>query len=641
MVSRQGGGTLVSLIEPLEELESNARDLGIGGAIGPVLAKMTGGSAPLLRGEPPEDPRNFSLKHDVLAVVLTRWYAEHAGAIKAKKEAKRWLLAIGLGALVIGLFLGSIIWQRTEEAFQAKARAVNLTNKLAIHAPDGNFRRSLLLTLTNLDATERPSDFWPLKRLAWLTGGGGEIHDESLAEFHKTLSRAPWFAGRYQAAGLDGSGDRMALLSQDQRALQVLTLTPDGGEAAEPELKTYELPAQTAQVSIIRPAAGFVGSLGPVALVNGRVYFWDELGEIRGCNLASSLPASITSGSWIRTEFIGGRLQIATTQRHELKSSLQLMRLDASDLRACSSNAVLAAEVLQVPERPFSQPVPVFSEAPDVPQSYEYLEETAELVPNDLGANLPVDPSRGDPSRTDPGKLVELDALVGLPGQGQPARIAVGQVPPARGIPERLHYSIASAANAEAMLFKFDGPDFYVYDLMNSRPSSRPGYLEITPQHVAVTSDLPQDAWRLQPARIPWVYPPFAAAKIGQHWRAAWLAGNGVWAVESSERDPGTATPIEDAPLMGEPDGAKLQFTRNGQFLVLQRVQLQSPVAVRIWDLRPSWRAWIRDPHTTEKELRKVACRIVRMDGTGGAFDETEMELFQIDPVHREPCPQP
>jgi len=119
----------------------------------------------------------------------------------------------------------------------------------------------------------------------------------------------------------------------------------------------------------------------------------------------------------------------------------------------------------------------------------------------------------------------------------------------------------------------------------------------------------------------------------------AWLAANGVGAVESNDRDPGTARPVVDAPLMGEPDGAKLQFTEDGQFLVLQRVQLQLPMSVRIWDLRPSWRRWIENPETTEEELRKVACRIVRMDGTGGAFDETETELFQIDAAHREPCP--
>jgi hypothetical protein len=111
--------------------------------------------------------------------------------------------------------------------------------------------------------------------------------------------------------------------------------------------------------------------------------------------------------------------------------------------------------------------------------------------------------------------------------------------------------------------------------------------------------------------------------------------------VESSDLDPGTARPILDAPLMGEPDGARLQFTSDGKFLVLQRVQLQSPVAVRIWDLRPSWRGWIENPKIAEQELSKVACRIVRMDGTGGAFDEAEMELFQIDAAHREPCPEP
>ena len=95
----------------------------------------------MLRGEPPENPKHFSLKHDVLAVVLARWYAEHEGAVKAKREIRRWLLVGGLATLVIGLFLGWIIWQRAEEAFRAKAREIDLTNRYALHAP-GNFRLS-------------------------------------------------------------------------------------------------------------------------------------------------------------------------------------------------------------------------------------------------------------------------------------------------------------------------------------------------------------------------------------------------------------------------------------------------------------------------------------------------------------------
>ncbi|HWX28949.1 MAG TPA: hypothetical protein VNZ53_16105 [Steroidobacteraceae bacterium] len=625
LVSRQGGGTLVSLIEPLEELEKGAQDLGIRGAIEPALVSLTRGAAPLLRGEPPDDPRSFSLKHDVLAIVLARWYAEHNGAIKAKKQAKRLFFGIAIAALVIGLFLGSIIWQRGEEAFRARARSIDLTNRNAIHAPEGNFRRSLLLTLANLDATQRPGDFHE-----WMTGDDRQIHGESLAEFREVLSRAPWFAGRYRAAGLDPAGNQIALLTQDEQSLLVLTLPADDQETAEPKTKSYELPDQPAQTSALRPAAGFITDLGPAALVDGYVYYWNERDERGECNIGPSLPVS---GSWMRAEFVAGGLQISVTERHDLKSSLRVLRLGASQLRACA--AISAAEALQIPERPFSRPVPVFSEAPDLPRSYGYLEESSKAVPNELGANLPV-----DPSRLGPGKPIELDAVVSIPEQeGRLVHIAVGQISPERGVPERLHYTIASAANSEAMLFKFDGPDFYVYDLAKGRVSSRLGYLDVTPQHVAVASNLPLDAWRLQPARIPWVYPPFAAAQIGQHWRAAWLAANGVWAVESNDRDPGTARPVVDAPLMGEPDGAKLQFTADGQFLVLQRVQLQLPMSVRIWDLRPSWRRWIENPETTEEELRKVACRIVRMDGTGGAFDETETELFQIDAAHREPCP--
>ena len=627
LVSRQGGGTLVSLTEPLEELERGAEELGIPGPIGPALIKLTRGAAPLLRGEPPDDPRSFSLKHDVLAVVLARWYAEHNGMIKARKQARRLLMAVGIAALVIGLFLGLVIWQRSAEAFRAKARSIDLMNKHAIHAPDGNFRRGLLLTLANLDATKRPTDFHE-----WITGGDKRIHAKSLVELRKVLSRSPWFAGRYLAAGLDPAGGQLAFLTQDERSLLVLTLPSASSETAEPRLKPYELPDQPAQVSLLRPAAGFVSGLGPAALVNGYVYFWNERGERQECDLRPSLPAS---GSWIRAEYVAGRLQISATERNDLKSSLHVFRLDASHLRGCA--AFSAAQALQVPERPFSQPVPVFSEAPDLPRFYEYLEETSKPVPDELSANLPVDPSRADS-----GKPVELDAIVSLPSrEGQPAHIAVGQVAPERGIPERLHYTVTSAVNAEVMLFKFDGPDFYVYDLASGHPSSRPGYLDITPRHLAVAANLAPGAWRLQPARIPWVYPPFAAAKIGEHWRAAWLAVNGVWAVESSDRDPGTARIVMDAPLMGEPDGAKLQFTADGQFLVLQRAELQSPVSVRIWDLRPSWRQWIEDPKTTEDELRQVVCRIVRMDGIGGAFDETETELFQIEPAHREPCPAP
>ena len=293
---------------------------------------------------------------------------------------------------------------------------------------------------------------------------------------------------------------------------------------------------------------------------------------------------------------------------------------------------------MQVAERPSSQPVPVFADAPDAQHQFEYIEETGRSPQNELAANLPVDPSLAET-----GKLVELDAVLSpADRRGPPTRIAVGQVAPERAVPERLHYTLAFAVNAQATIFKFDGPDFYVYDLSDRRLGDNPDHVG-PPRHVAVATDFPDnDAWRLRPGRLPWLYPPLAAAKIAQHWRVAWLAENGVWAVESSDRDPGTARPMLNAPLIGEPDGMKLQFTASGEFLVLTAAQgPRAPVSVRIWNLRPSWHRWIEAQTTTEQELRRVACRVVRGDELGGAIDDTELDLFQIDPAHREPCPEP
>ena len=638
LVSRQGGGTLVSLIRPLEELEKEAQDLGIRGDIAPALVKLTRGAAPLLRGEPPDAPGNFSLKHDVLAVVLARLHAAHEGAMKAEKEARRRVLTVGLAAglaaLVIGVFLGSMLWQRAEDAFQAKSKIIEVRNEHASNAFEGNFRRSLLLTLANLDATSAPDDLYER-----ITGGIEKKHEETLGELRKVLPRAPFFAGRYQAAGFDPASGLVALLRQGEAKLRVLKLRAGDGEEAEP----YDLPAPALLNSMLRPAVGFVTGLGPVALVNDYVYFWNELGLRQECNLPPVLPPSFTSAAWVRTEFIAGRLQLSVTERQVPlterqgpTSSLRVLRMDASDLRDCRSS-IASKDPLRVPGRAGSQPMPAFSDAEDLPQRYDYLEETSVPAPNELAADLP-----SDPSRIESRKLVELDAVMGSADHRDlPMRIAVGQVAPERGIPERAHYTVAFTANAQATVFKFDGPDFYVYDLANHRSSNRLGYVEIPPQHIVVASDLPNEAWRLQPARIPWVYPPFAAAKLEQHWRAAWLAPNGVWAVESSDRDPGTAEPILHAPLIGEPDGAKLQFSRDGQFLVLQRIQFPSQVFLRVWDLRSSWQAWIEDPSTTEQELRAVACRVVRMEGGDGAFDEMASKLFQIDAAHREPCPEP
>ncbi|HEY1259947.1 MAG TPA: hypothetical protein VGF34_11915 [Stellaceae bacterium] len=636
LVSRQGGGTVVSLTEPVEELARRAQNFRIGGNIGDALSRLTRGAAPLLRGEPTDEPRFFSLKHDVLAVVLSRWFHEHSARLKAKKEEmarRRLMLAIGIPvtlAVVLGaLFFG---YERGQEALQARTKAVQITNRHAIRAPEGDFRRSLLLVLANLDAVAQPTSAYER-----ITHGNEPVRADTLAALRDALRRSPWLAGRYSAAGLDPAGRRMALLTQDQSTLFVLALPAESGGPQVPQPKPYALPAPPAPASMIRPAAGFVSGLGAAALVNGYLYFWDERGERQECNIEAHLPPVVAAGSWIRAEFVAGRLQLSTNERRGRVSNLRVLRFAGADLRGCAA-AMAAAETIRLPQRASSQPLPVFADRADGPQLLEYLEETADRPPNELAANLPVDPSLGDAR-----KLVELDWVVGAADRSSaPIRVAVGQVGAARGIPERLHYTLAFDAAARASIVKFDGPDFYVYELAEKRPGIRPGHFVVSPRHVAVTNELPAAAWRLQTGRLPWLYPPLAAAKLGEHWRVAWLAPGGVWAVESSDRDPGTARPILDAPLIGEPDGVKLQFTADGEFLVLTASQgFRSAAMVRIWNLRPSRREWIDDPKTTETELRRAACRIVRADGLGGAIDDTDLDLFQIDRAYREPCPEP
>jgi hypothetical protein len=88
LVSRQGGGTVVSLAESAAELEERGAKRGIAGPVKPRLLKLSTGRVPLLRAEPPDNPQVFSLKHDVLAIILQRWLDEHDAAIRGREEER-------------------------------------------------------------------------------------------------------------------------------------------------------------------------------------------------------------------------------------------------------------------------------------------------------------------------------------------------------------------------------------------------------------------------------------------------------------------------------------------------------------------------------------------------------------------------
>jgi hypothetical protein len=133
------------------------------------------------------------------------------------------------------------------------------------------------------------------------------------------------------------------------------------------------------------------------------------------------------------------------------------------------------------------------------------------------------------------------------------------------------------------------------------------------------------------------LYPLLALSKIGEHWRAAWLATNGVQAIESSDADPQTAQSILGGLLIsGIPGGNKLSFTPDGNFLILlQQPQWRGPADIRVWDLRPVWKKWLAAQ--PEQKLRSIACRIVTAGGDAGLTPE-QMTLFKISSVQAAPC---
>ncbi|MBB3564332.1 hypothetical protein FHX06_005696 [Rhizobium sp. BK512] len=639
LVSRQGGGTIVSLNETLEDLVLKAKVNGITGDIPRILRKLTQDPAPLLRGEPPDRPRTFSLKHDMLAVALSRWHDERQGALKVQtEEAGKRKLIIYAAAFMVALLtaiaavVAYVAYDRAVASLKSKNKATNLTNAFAARSPAGDFRLSLLLLISNLDATTKP----PLlvERLA---GGNGDIERSTIEQLRQVMLRVPWFSGSYRAVGLDPGANRVALLGD--RKLQVLHF-PNGPEIQSnpnfgDEGFNFVKPQATGFIS---SSTGFVSALGPVAVHRGVLFFKNAAGAVVERDLSGSLPERLKVGFPPRFDIVSGQLQGTRLAFENQKTSMRIIRLDAADI-AKNTIAIPDEDPPLLTERPVTGFPPVLSDIPKTDQMYGFLGESKIAS---FTAGLPIEPDavlsfagRGRAQR-DEGGLSQLDLVIGDVAsklgrnEVRERRIPVAIVHSEPGLPDRRRSTFAFAANQGAGIFKFDGPSFYIFDL--AKIWSNPNDLRVQRYNVRqVDSNL-----QVLPASLGMLPPLLAAAETKSAWRAAWLASNGVWVVETRD---GTndAYPIVGGPLLSGGGGTKLQFTSDGEFLILQQQrQFTGPVQVRIWDLRQSWRDWILNSDV--ETLRAEACRVVKSDESGGKFTEAEAQLFEIADDRRQPC---
>lgn len=590
LVSRQGGGTVVSLAEDIQELERRARDDNkIEGNIRDSLLKLAVGSGPLLRAEPPDNPARLSLKHDVLAVVLSRWHDEYGGIVKARQEAATRIKYGSFGAALLFAIsvLGLFIWQG-KITFKEKARLIELRGDRATDE-HYDFRLALLLTLANLNATEHPENWF-----GTITGETQSIRERLTDQLRDILLRSPVYAGNYGSAALDPERPLIALLGRTS----IETISLDGDAPITRQRISQE-------ISLSPTTVGFIRGLGLASYSDGVISSWSADGLHREFNLKSRLggdPTTLLPPLRPTARFIDGNLFLFRTEGRRITA----VRVTAADL---SSNDKFSEMPLTAASR-----FPVFA---------SYLDGVYGFIDTPKADILSI---KDTPTTIVVRNLREAGFQRELSGNSEGGGNS--------DIRPRAAQTLAFAANAAAVVVKIDDRHF-------SAISFDPAHLEqpSSPQPLSFDGDAPS-----MPFFSSDTFPPFAAARTGQHWRLAWPTLEGVLVAESRDVDPQHLLQAEGGRLIARAlPSSVLEFSADGNFLLLHDEVAFSPFSpffstASIWDLRKRRREWLKNADLDA--LSREACRIVGVSSTSTPFSKTEEASFMIDSRERTPCPQ-
>lgn len=635
LVSRQGGGMVVSLTESVEELERRARDEKIEGDIRAAFFELSHGRRPLLRGEPPERPRYFSLQHDVLATALVRWkltYTERLERMKAERKSKRKVL--GVIVCVVAIAAMAIIQNglRSNELLHVKETLVNGRNSLASFAPRGNFRQSLALLLANLDATDHADTIYE-----WLVRGNEPLHADSVTALRQTLTRMPALTGQYLAAGLNAAGGQVALLEQGGKSLAIVALPLGYDYSQVPVIKHLALPEPPANNpnGNFLPSVGFIDQIGPVALVAGYAYYWDEQGKPVMRNLRKILPEVVRGAVFPRYDFIGGKLLITAGSFSSSDNyDLSVVYVDADALR--SETALPTRRVIQSLTR--LSLGPVFSPSPKLPDTFAYLYEGGERAAADY-SDLISRRFERLVSNSGPSPAAGLDLYVGrVDSFDAPRHISVAALSVPSGPGQHQAVGTSFVLGQDAVIFKSVESSLYLFEipaiLSSASDNVAPQPIRFVPPRDPLQTRQPgPEDLRLVSGPSPWGAPPLAGVAIGGRLRAAWAAPRGLWVVENSRTQPGVANALPglSGPLMsGDVGGTKLQFTSDGNvMLLLQQRDFRNPLSVRVWDLRQGRIDWLRQAPLPW--LKDTACELMKRSAADTPFfSEPEAAIFQL-----------
>ena len=370
---------------------------------------------------------------------------------------------------------------------------------------------------------------------------------------------------------------------------------------------------------------GFVTGVDVTVIRDGQVFYWGN-GEVIARSLAAML-SDFGDNTRLRYEIVGGAILVTQRNQHDGVLTYRTARLDDAALKWGGPVATSRPFDLQV--LPFQQPGPLFD---NVSGSGRYM-----LLQSRDGGRLPEDGQR------DRDQLCALDLSVRLADGVEITRFPAMQLHIKQQEPNRPQVTMAFATGDEnAVAFKSSGAGFYVRD-WSSAPAKvglpGGGARLITAAGTAAGAD--QDN-TLLPAQWPTIHPLFAVARTEHGWRAAWMAGNGVQAVETDpdfDTDPGQdgkAHEILSDVLIGEPVGVRLTFSKGGRFLVLeQNLPDWKLVDVKVWNLGSAWRHMIESADTDETKLTRLACRAI---GKPTSSEVDQLKLFDVDPQFARPC---
>ena len=344
LVSRQGGGMVVSMTEDIGTFVGNALKVGVEASapsIRQALSALAHGDAPLLREAPTTDGESqYSLKHDAVAVILDRRREARLGSrreaertrkekqraeeerVRAEQErriaqteatrarAMRNFVLVTAAIIIVGTAI--ILKNRSDylkSVEEEKAANINLwadtelslirtTNYFVMRPINTKESDDIRILIYNMNVTDEAIAKSEARQAAALKIDLlRESYRETLKNLRNIVARSSRMTFRCLAFSYDSKSKRLACLERDRdNELKYTYLLrsynlPAGDELNDESPDCYVLP-ETALPRAIQPwereVVGYMGAAGLALYFDGRLYHWSGQKDVNNCHVPSA-----------------------------------------------------------------------------------------------------------------------------------------------------------------------------------------------------------------------------------------------------------------------------------------------------------------------------------------------------------------